>query len=283
MNDVFESLKETIRDRLSSPLIGPYVIAFIACNFKALLFVLSGLPPQEKIAAIDALYSHDNALFVAFLLPLAIALFYVFLFPFPARFIMRYTLHQNRLNRDIQHRVLEETVLTLEESRDLIARHKAQLAELEGDAAKAQQQAERLKAALVGKDQEIAELKSALASSDLKISALTGENAKYVEQIEEMRAAIQSVERMKADIDKAFAEEEEHLLHAGINRHIVHGQSVGPYMVEGPDGKSAYDMFRSNDDHSRLLDRVNRLKPLIEQVQTALGNLQKVKNSSLKQ
>lgn len=283
MNDVFESLKETIRDRLSSPLIGPYVIAFIACNFKALLFVFSGLPPQEKIAAIDALYSHDNALFAAFFLPLAIALFYVFLFPFPARFIMRWTLHQNRLNRDIQHRVLEETVLTLEESRDLIARHKAQLAELEGDAAKAQQQAERLKAAVAGKDQEIAELRSALASSDLKVSALTGENAKYVEQIEEMGAAIQSVERMKADIDKAFAEEEERLANADINRHIAHGKSIGPYMVEGPEGSTAYSIFKSNNDHSKLIERVNSLKPLIEQVQIALGNLQKIKNSKSKQ
>ncbi|MGE8452433.1 MAG: hypothetical protein ACN6OP_17795, partial [Pseudomonadales bacterium] len=136
---------------------------------------------------------------------------------------------------------------------------------------------------VAGKDQEIAELRSALASSDLKVSALTGENAKYVEQIEEMGAAIQSVERMKADIDKAFAEEEERLANADINRHIAHGKSIGPYMVEGPEGSTAYSIFKSNNDHSKLIERVNSLKPLIEQVQIALGNLQKIKNSKSKQ
>jgi septal ring factor EnvC (AmiA/AmiB activator) len=142
------------------------------------LFIFSGLSPAEKITAIDTLYFQDSALLSAFILPLAIALFYVFLFPFPARLIMRFTLYQNRLNRTIRHQILEETVLTLEESRQFIARHKEQVAELEGDANKAQHQVEGWKTEVTRKDQEITELNEELNKSTLRVSALTAQNGR---------------------------------------------------------------------------------------------------------
>ncbi|MFK4072751.1 hypothetical protein ACI2KX_03465 [Ectopseudomonas khazarica] len=155
MNDVLESLKETLRERLSSPLIGPYFIAFVLCNYKAFLFVFSGLTPAEKIIAIDALYSGWLGVLTAFGAPLFFALFYVFLYPFPARYIMQFTLHQNRLNRAVQQKVLEETPMTISESQDLIKRHKTKVSDLELESERHRESSDRWKELAISKDSEI--------------------------------------------------------------------------------------------------------------------------------
>lgn len=269
MTDFLDSLRETIKDRLSSPLIGPYIIAFLACNYKAFVFLFSGLGPGEKIAEIDALYAHDKGLLEVFALPLAIALFYVFLYPFPARWIMRFTLYQNHLTRSMQQQVLEQALLTREEAQELVASFRKEKSALEDEIATYDRMVSRLKGELERKNQEVDALESNAfeLQEHVKKLNLDLEEQKHAREGLEENANLMSeaLENLKVIVHEADSSED---LATSDRNGMVHKAS----REEGGVSMSPYDIFSS--EHK---DRINKyiaeaesvlrgVKPVLERI-----------------
>lgn len=261
MNDVFESLKDTLRERLSSPLLGPYFIAFLACNYKAFLFVFSDLAPAEKVAAIDALYSSEWALLFAFGIPLVFAAFYVFIYPYPARYIMRFTLYQNRVSRKIQQQILEETPLTVSESQELIRGHQKNIDSLEQEVTRFQLSSDRWKAEAGTKDREINSLKDSIAALN--------EALKLKDDRIELGHARES------DLERALSQL------AGINSEILSfmPEEAPSRDVVMSDGRTVKMTYTRADDYlpPRLKSSFDKIQPLLEQIKPLLELQEKMK------
>jgi hypothetical protein len=130
LDDILKSTKESILERLSSPLLGGFAVAWCAWNYRFLVILFSNAGVTQTFDLIEKLAFPDLWTVVGrgFLLPLATALVYVFLYPYPARFVYEFTLRRQREINQTKQRIADETPLTVEESRvlraDMLARER---------------------------------------------------------------------------------------------------------------------------------------------------------------
>jgi hypothetical protein len=123
LDDLLTSAKQTLVERLASPLLGSFAVAWCAWNYKFLVILFSSASVSqtfdliEKIAFPDAWSIFARGIFY----PLASASVYVFLYPYPARYIYEFTLKRQREINQTKQRIADETPLTREESRRLRA------------------------------------------------------------------------------------------------------------------------------------------------------------------
>jgi hypothetical protein len=117
--DLLQSTRLSVKERLSSPLLGSFLISWTIWNWKFLVILLSA---DSVVSTFELARTHsfpDICAVLAFgiLLPLASALAYVLLYPYPYRWVLEYSLKQQRLAAQVRQRIEEETPLTVEESR----------------------------------------------------------------------------------------------------------------------------------------------------------------------
>ena len=119
IDDLLKSVKENALERLASPLLGSFVLAWCAWNYKfiVILFSAASVTHTFKLIETIAFPDHTTVLFRGILYPLVSSLAYVFLYPYPARFVYRFTLERQREINSIRKKIEDETPLTLEESR----------------------------------------------------------------------------------------------------------------------------------------------------------------------
>lgn len=119
--DLLKAVQLQISERLVSPLMGAFAVSWSLWNYKFLVILLSKEPVARSFKMIDALaYPHwwsFGLLGVA--LPLVTSLAYIFLYPYPARFVFSFTRQRQRELLDIKRKMEDETPLTVEESRKL--------------------------------------------------------------------------------------------------------------------------------------------------------------------
>jgi hypothetical protein len=120
---MLEELVKTVRlhlsERLTSPLLGAFVVSWTAWNYRFFLVVLSGASVHEKFYLIDKVVfpgGWETGLKV-FILPLFTALLYLFVYPFPAKKVYEFTRKRQREILDIRRQIEGETPLTVEDSR----------------------------------------------------------------------------------------------------------------------------------------------------------------------
>jgi|GEM_PF-5824398 len=134
MSDSAKELQEgatnLVLERLSSPLLFSFALAWCVGNYKALLVLISENPVTVKFHLLSKVVYPDALQMwaVGFGVPLAIACAYVFLYPPIERQIYRYLLNQRR-HRDYVRRSIEEApVLTVAEGDALRAEVEKKLA-----------------------------------------------------------------------------------------------------------------------------------------------------------
>lgn len=125
IDDLLKSAKETIAERLASPLLGGFVVTWCLWNYKFLviLFSAAGLSQTFKLIETVAFPDTSSLLMRGMLYPLVSTLLYVFVYPYPARFVYAFTLKRQREVNQIRRQIEEETLLTLEQSRALRAEY----------------------------------------------------------------------------------------------------------------------------------------------------------------
>jgi hypothetical protein len=123
LDDLLTSAKQTIVERLASPLLGSFAVAWCAWNYKFLVILFSSTGVTQTFALIQAISFPDawSILTRGIAYPLFSAGAYVFLYPYPARFIYEFTLRRQREINQTKQRISDETPLTLEESQKLRA------------------------------------------------------------------------------------------------------------------------------------------------------------------
>lgn len=149
---MFDELVKSIRlhmsERLTSPLLGAFVVSWCVWNYKVVVILVSKEPVAASFHLIETLVwpNQTQLLLRTFAGPLATAMAYLFVYPIPARWVFEYTRMQQRKLLDIRRRIEEETPLTVAESRSLRIESSRIRSELEAE--------------LRGKDTELSDLKS---------------------------------------------------------------------------------------------------------------------------
>ena len=134
MQDIFISIKAYLYERAASPLTGAFAVSWVVWNYRFFVVLFSdGLStPSSKFAAIDQLFDVDKLPFGeclwpcigplvhGLLMPAAIALFYLFIYPVMAQPVYQYSLVKQRQLTLIKQKHESETLLTAEQSRNIL-------------------------------------------------------------------------------------------------------------------------------------------------------------------
>lgn len=119
LDEISQSLKASLYDRVSSPLFGTFVISWCLYNYRFLLVVFSSSSIEEKFTYIDTVLHPDRlqtwlSLFVC---PAIATFVFLLLYHYPARWIFRIWRTQQKRMKEIRSRIEDETPLTIEESK----------------------------------------------------------------------------------------------------------------------------------------------------------------------
>jgi len=113
VDEFFSSVKAYLFDRMSSPFVGAYFFSWLAFNIKLVMVLFSGLDTYDKLDFIDWYFRFDLLVYChIWVYPLVASLLYVFVLPYPSRFVLSYTLKQNYKNLLIRQKIENETPLT---------------------------------------------------------------------------------------------------------------------------------------------------------------------------
>lgn len=179
LDEILASAKDSLLERLSSPLLGSFVLSWCAWNYKFLVILFSDASVTQTFKLIEniAFPTLSSVILNGILLPLGSALAYIFLYPYPAKFIYGFTQRRQKEINDIKKKIADETPLTIEESR-LIRE------EFRERDRKSQEQIDKL-------TQELSRLQSSKARSNKseKVLANTA-NALYPKEITESQLSI---------------------------------------------------------------------------------------------
>lgn len=125
LDDLLSTAKQSLTERLSSPLLGSFVLSWCLWNWKFLVVLLSANTVSQTFALIDKLAfpNFTSVLTHGVLYPLLTAAAYIFLYPYPSRIVYAFNLRRQREVNEIRQQIADETPLTLQESRRLRAEY----------------------------------------------------------------------------------------------------------------------------------------------------------------
>jgi len=120
-DEIISSTRTTLAERLSSPLMGSFVISWCLWNYKFLVILFSAASVTKTFELIDSLVFPDltSLLLQGILFPGLTAAAYIFIYPYPARIVFEFTRKRQKDMNEIRRRIADETLLTLDESRKI--------------------------------------------------------------------------------------------------------------------------------------------------------------------
>jgi hypothetical protein len=121
LDDLNKSIKIQLYERVSSPLLASFGIAWLGWNYRFVLVLLTSGSYTEKFTYIDAnlFPTCRQILLIGTVYPLATALFMLFVYPVPAKYVYRYWRERQRELKEIQKQIDDETPLTREEAKQI--------------------------------------------------------------------------------------------------------------------------------------------------------------------
>lgn len=121
--EIIKSARASLNERLASPLMGSFIISWVLWNYKFLVILFSSSSVIETFELIkDISFPDTSALLLrGIIFPGLTAAAYIFLYPYPAKFVYEFTRNRQKEINDIRRRIDDETPLTLEESRKIKA------------------------------------------------------------------------------------------------------------------------------------------------------------------
>lgn len=129
MDDVVKSIKAHLYDRVVSPLFGAFLISWAIWNYRIIFILLSSEVIPYKFNYIDEHYSSmiyfggfsiSKCWAVGIAAPLLSALSYIYLYPFFALPVYKFSLSRQKKLADTKNIIEDATLLTLEKSRKII-------------------------------------------------------------------------------------------------------------------------------------------------------------------
>jgi hypothetical protein len=129
IDELVKTVRLHLSERLTSPLMGAYIVSWCLWNYKTILVLLSAEPVLDKFRILhDVVYPDwQHIVGPGLLLPLVMCLVYLYLYPYPAKAVYVYTRKRQREILEARRKSEDETPLTIEDSRKI----KDQLAKAE--------------------------------------------------------------------------------------------------------------------------------------------------------
>jgi len=164
IDDLWTSLKAQLYERTTSPLLGTLAIAWVAWNHRLFVVLLAGDPFSDRFAYIDEVLYPDWKATVLFgaVLPLVTALVFLFVYPFPAKWVFQFWRKRQKELKEIRQRIEDETPLTVEESRRLRRQMIELRTEYENQLRQTSEEANQLREGLAEEQQEKESLREEL-------------------------------------------------------------------------------------------------------------------------
>lgn len=133
LSEFLAGMRRVLSERLVSPLFPAFAIAWLGTNYKFVMTIFSDDTLAQKFAVIDALFPtwQVDAL-QGGILPLLIALAYILIYPYPAKWVYAYALWRQRELLRTRQESEEARLLTKEESDRLRAYYYDQRRQFEG-------------------------------------------------------------------------------------------------------------------------------------------------------
>lgn len=121
IQDMSQSIKATLYERVSSPLFGAVVVSWSLWNYKFLMVLFSNLEITKKFDYLSVNFFHnfESVFWSGFYLPICSALAFLLIYPIPAKIVYENALTQQRNLKKIKLSIEDETPLTIEESRNI--------------------------------------------------------------------------------------------------------------------------------------------------------------------
>ena len=195
--DIIKSIKAGLYERVTSPLIGTFIISWCLWNYKFIVILLVSSDIEKKLGFLKS-YMHPynlwywDYLYIFFPPLLATALF-IFAYPYPAKIVYGFWHRRKKELHDKKQEIDKKKLLTEEESNELRMKH----AELENNYAKQ----------LKSNDDEIKNLNN-------RIHLLEEELKKHEFDIRIKERDQQGDERKQQESERALDEEKEEVLKA---------------------------------------------------------------------
>lgn len=121
LKELMTGIRGLLTERLISPLMPAFVMSWSVINYRLIVAILSDETLEKRLSFIDSvLYPTSQSVFVSgFLFPLVTAMAYIFIYPYPAKWVYQYALKRQRELREARQQAENERVLTFEESQRL--------------------------------------------------------------------------------------------------------------------------------------------------------------------
>ena len=177
IDDLKKELNAILYERIASPLAWNLILSWIAWNYQFLLIIASSLPVKEKLSLLNSLHPSflwDGALhFVVG--PVTTAVLLILLFPYPAKWAYQIWQKRQKELREIRTQTEDQTMLTVEESRELKRALFQREKEFEEELKRKDAQIERIRFELTQREEPVSEIKKqspAPVRSDVIMDAL---------------------------------------------------------------------------------------------------------------
>ena len=121
LEDAWKSIRAALYERTASPLFGAILGSWLVWNHRMILVLFSDESIRWKFNYIDnELYGDLKITFWLLILgPLLTASFFLFLCPYPARWVYQIWRHNQMKLKKVRQKIEDDTPLTMEESRKL--------------------------------------------------------------------------------------------------------------------------------------------------------------------
>lgn len=160
MEDILQSIKAYLYDRASSPLFGAFVISWAAWNYRFLVILLSSETYTNKFTSLDEYtassivtipWTDTSASFYAgngFIFPLLTALAYIYIYPFVAEPVYKYSLDKQKNIKKLKKEANDSRLIDEKESRKLFKDLADIQSKYDSDIGQYQKQVESLKSTI---------------------------------------------------------------------------------------------------------------------------------------
>jgi hypothetical protein len=188
-----KSIGEVIDERMSSPLISSFVLAWTMINYKFFVILFSETSVKQTFQLIQEISFPDTKSWMlnGFLYPLAAAAFYLFILPKPSQFVYEHWRKLQKWKNDTNYKYDSEAYETLAKSRA----QRERINELSEELKNLNADVEQLRTDAKDRIREISELKARPAGEevdslkDLLLNA-TEERDRHKNEIDQLRSEL---------------------------------------------------------------------------------------------